>query len=87
MQYLFCFHFPFLSDTNKNTDSKLHNFYKVSVFLHPEDVKIDFFQAHSTGESFVYVPVEPKPVINTDENVYFVSGYGLVFKSIQLHTS
>lgn len=59
----------------------------VIVFLHPEDVKIVFFQTHSTGESFAYVPVEPQPDINTDENVYFVLGFGLVFKSIQLHNS
>lgn len=69
MLYVLCFHFPILSDTNKSTDSKLHNFYKVIVFLHPEDIKIAFF------------------VLNTDENVYFVLGFGLVFKSIQLHNS
>lgn len=44
MLHLFCFHFPILSDTNKNTDSKLHNLYKVIVFLHPEDVKTAFFK-------------------------------------------
>lgn len=33
------------------------------------------------------MPVEPQQVINTDENVYFVLGFGLIFKTIQLHNT